>query len=323
MHNRILDLVVLTFLFVAFGIYSAPSSAQDGYPDRPIKLVVPWPAGAGTDVVQRLAAKVASAELHRNFVVTNKPGAAGVIGALEVEKALPDGYVLGGIASTVLLTQYTSTNPTDWNNYAPIATLTYDAAAIAVRADSRWKNLTDFLAYAKSHPGEVKVGHSGIGGFHHLFAAMLEEAAGVKFQFIPYKGGSESALATISGDIDATSADTSALFPLSSAGSLRVLGLAGEHRQSDFPGVPTYQEQGVDLKIGVRRLVVAPKGTPSEIINKLERAYLNAGKNPEFTNVHAGWQIDLKNASDTTKAMAQDDQKIRKAVDELGLRAKR
>lgn len=321
--DRPFPLVIPVLLLTACGFIATPAMAQAPYPDRSIRLVVPWPAGAGTDVVQRLAAQVAGADLGQSIVVMNKPGAAGVLGALDVEKAAPDGYTLGGIASTVLLTQYTSVNPTNWANYVPIATLTYDAAAIAVKADARWRTLTEFLAYAKAHPGEVKVGHSGAGGFHHLFAAMLESAAGVKFQFIPYKGGSESALATISGEIDATSADTSALFPLTKAGSLRALGLAAEKRQSDFPNTPTYQEQGVDLKIGVRRLVVAPKGTPPDVIAKLERAYLKAGGNPEFSGVHAGWQIDLKNAADTASAMAQDDLKIRKAVDDLGLRVKR
>lgn len=323
MNGRLAPLCFMLYFGAACMFGTIPAIAQSGPPDRAIKLVVPWPAGAGTDVVQRLAAKIVGAELRQNLIVTNKPGAAGVIGAREVEQAQPDGYTLGGIASTVLLTQYTSVSPTNWANYVPIATLTYDAAAIAVRSDSRWKSLSEFLAYAKSHPGKVKVGHSGIGGFHHLFAAMLEKATGAKFLFIPYKGGSESALATMARDIDGTSADSSALFPFSSAGTLRVLGLAGERRQSDFPDTPTYQEQGVDLKIGVRRLVVAPKGTPPDVITKFERAYLNAGKNPEFVNVRAGWQIDLMGSDDTAKAMEQDDSKIRTAVDIMNLRVKR
>lgn len=301
-------------------VLSTGSSAQDSYPSKPISLVVPWPAGAGTDVVQRAAARLVENEIGRNIVVHNKPGAAGVIGAREVENAPPDGYVLGGIASTVLLTQYTVPNPTDWKKYEPVATLTYDPAGIAVRVDSPFKTLRDLVEYAKASPGKLKVGNSGMGGFHHVFAVMLEQATGVKLEHIPFKGGSEIVVATLGGQIEAASADTSALYSQVQSGKLRLLGLASSKRHPIFPDVPTYIEQGIQVDIGVRRLIVAPKGTPDPVISKLEKAYLKAGNDPEFTKLKGGWVIDLKNARETAKAMESDDRQLRIIVEQAGLR---
>ena len=312
------------FLPLLLGLASVAASidvsSQEAYPTKPISLVVPWPAGAGTDVVQRAAARLVESQFGKNIVVVNKPGAAGVIGAREVETAAPDGYILGGIASTVLLTQYTVPNPTDWNKYEPIATLTYDPAGIAVRADSPFRTLNDLIQYARNNPAKLKIGNSGMGGFHHVFAVMLEKDAGIRLEHIPFKGGSEIVIATLGGQIEAASADSSALYTQVRAGKLRLLGLASNRRHPIFPDVPTYLEQGVNVNIGVRRLVVAPKGTPTAVIRRLEAAYLKAGGDPEFTKIQGGWVIDVKNAQETAKAMASDDLLLRKIVEEAGLR---
>jgi tripartite-type tricarboxylate transporter receptor subunit TctC len=311
------------FVALILASYAVAASAQDAYPSKPISLIVPWPAGAGTDVVQRAAARLVEAQLGRSIVVFNKPGAAGVIGAREIENAAPDGYTLGGIASTVLLTQYTVPNPTDWKKYQAIATLTYDPAAIAVRTDSPWKSLKELIDHAKSRPGVVTVGNSGMGGFHHVFSVVLEEAAGIKVNHIPFKGGTEIVLATLSGQLDAASADTSALYSQVQSGKLRLLGLASKTRHPMFPDVPTYAEQGIDIDIGVRRLVVAPRGTPAPIVAKLEQAYLKAAADPQFTKLKGGWVIDAKNAADTATAMENDDRRLSKIIDRAGLRVTR
>jgi len=309
----------------SFGFVLLPSlaDAQDRYPSKPVSLIIPWPAGAGTDVVQRAAARIVEAQIGKSIVVFNKPGAAGAIGAREVEGADPDGYTLGGIASTVLLTQYTSPNPTDWKKYEPVATLTYDPAAIAVRFDSRFKTLNDLVDYARSHPGDVTIGNSGTGGLHHIFAVMLQQAAGIKVTHVPFKGGSEIVVATLGGQIDAASADTSALYPQVQSGKLRLLGLASKSRHPMFVDVPTYVEQGIGVEIGVRRLVVAPKGTSASIVAKLEQSYLKAVGDPEFTKIKGGWVVDSKNASDTAAAMASDDRQLKRIVDQEGLHAKK
>lgn len=302
---------------------TATVAAQETYPTKPISLVVPWPAGAGTDVVQRAAARLVEEQLGQSIVVLNKPGAAGVIGARDVENAAPDGYTLGGIASTVLLTQYTSPNPTDWEKYTPIATLTYDPAAIAVRADSPWKSLSEFVEHAKGQSGRVTVGNSGTGGLHHIFAVVLEEASAIKVQHIPFKGGAPLVIGAIGGQIDAASADTSALYSQVQSGKLRLLGVAAQSRHPMFPTVPTFAEQGIDVDIGVRRLVVAPKGTAPAIVSKLEGAYLKAVADPAFLKIKGGWVVDPKNAADTATAMESDDRQLKSIVDRRGLRVKR
>ena len=311
------------FAILLFTTFASVVGAQDSYPNKPVLLVVPWPPGAGTDVVHRAAARLAEIELGKTIVVQNKPGAAGVIGSREIENAAPDGYLIGGMASTVLLTQYTALSPTDWKKYEPVAMLTFDPAGLAVRVDSPMKNLRDFIEYARANPGQVKVGNSGAGGFHHVSAALLENTAGIKLLNVPYKGSSDSVVATMGGQIDAVSADTSALYAQLQTGKLRLLGLASKDRHPMFPDVPTYAEQGLDIQIGVRRLVVTPKGTPAAIVSRLEKAYLKAAADPQFTKLKGGWIVDVMNARDTALAMERDDLQVRHIVDVAGLRVQK
>ncbi len=306
-------------LAVLLAFPGAWSVAQDRFPAKPITLVVPWPAGSGADVVHRGAARIAERHLGKPIVVVNRPGAAGTIGARLVEEALPDGYTLGGVASTVVITQYTSANPTNWARYESVATLTYDPAVVAVRADSNWKTLRDMIAFARSNPGQVRIGNAGTGGAHHLFAAMLESAAGMKLEHVPYKGSSEVVAGVLGGQVQLVSGDTSAVFSQIQSGQLRILGMATDARHPDFPTVTTYRDDGVDMVVGMRRLVVAPRGVPRPIIATLEDAYLKAVRDPDFTKVKGGWQPVGLNAADTARVMGEDDRMVRRLVEELKL----
>lgn len=297
-------LLVLVF-FLALSCFHA--KAEDKYPSKPITVIVPWPAGGGTDVVHRAAAKYAEKYLGQPMLIVNKPGAGGVIGAKIVENARPDGYTLGGITSTVLATQYTVTNPTNWDNNEPVFTLTLDPAAIAVRNESEWRTLKEFVAFAKAHPKELTVGNAGIGALHHLFAVALEDAAGVKFHNISYKGAAPAKTAVLGGHIDAISADTSALYAQVVSGQLRLLGVAADERHRGFPNMPTYKEQGIDLSIAMYRILTAPKGTPREIIETLENAYIKTMRNPEFMKLEGRWLMIGKGAEETARLMEKED----------------
>jgi tripartite-type tricarboxylate transporter receptor subunit TctC len=286
---------------------------------KPITLIVPWPAGSGADVVHRGAARIAERHLGKPIVVINRPGAAGTIGARFVEESTADGYTLGGVASTVVITQYTSANPTNWARYDPVATLTYDPALVAVRADSSWRTLRDMIAYAKANPGQVRIGNAGTGGAHHLFAAMLENAAGIKVEHFPYKGSSEVIVGVLGGQIQVVSGDTSAVYSQVQSGQLRILGMATDSRHADFPNVATYRDEGVDVVVGMRRLVVAPRGVPRPVIAALEEAYVKAVRDPEFTKVKGGWQPMALTAAETARVMGEDDRMVKGLVDQLKL----
>ncbi|MBN1106142.1 MAG: tripartite tricarboxylate transporter substrate binding protein [Deltaproteobacteria bacterium] len=289
-------------------LWSQATWAAGKYPQKPITMIIPWDAGGGTDLVHRAASKSAEEHLKQPIVIVNKPGAGGVIGSKMVENADPDGYTLGGITSTVLVTQYTAPNPTDWSKYEPVFTVTYDPGAIAVRKDSQWKSLKELIAYAKANPKKVKVGNAGIGALHHLFAVGLETEAGVEFHHIPYKGAGAAKVALLGNEVDAVSADTGAFYAQVVSGQLRLLGIAADQRFSGFPDTPTYKEQGVPLTIGMWRLVAAPKGTPKEVIKILVDAYSKAMKSQEIQKKQGQWILVGRGAEETGAVMKRDDQ---------------
>lgn len=299
---------IVFFLAGCVCLWSQATLAAGKYPEKPITMIIPWDAGGGTDLVHRTAAKYAEKYLKQPIIIVNKPGAGGVIGSKAVEDATPDGYTLGGITSTVLLTQYTAPNPTTWSKYEPIFTVTYDPGAMAVGKDSKWKSLKDMIAYAKANPKKVKVGNAGIGALHHLFAIALETEAGVRFHHIPYKGAGAAKVALLGNEVDVVSADTVAFYAQVVSGELRFLGIAADERFSGFPDTPTYKEQGVPLTIGMWRLVVAPKGTPKEVIKTLEDAYSKVMKSPEFQKMQGQWMLVGRGAEETAAVMTKDDQ---------------
>lgn len=287
--------------------YGGSIAAAENFPNKPITLIIPWDAGGGTDLVHRAAAKYAEEYLKQPILIVNKPGAGGVIGSKMIEDAKPDGYTLGGITSTVLLTQYTAPNPTNWSKYEPIFTITYDPGAIAVTKDSKWKSLKDLVGYAKANPKKVKVGNAGIGALHHLFAVALESEAGIELHHIPYKGAGAAKVALLGNEVDVVSADTGAFYAQVMSGELRYLGIAADQRFAGFPETPTYKEQGVPLTIGMWRLVAAPKGTPKEVLKVLEDAYAKAMKSPEFQKLQGQWMLVGRGAKETASVMEQDD----------------
>lgn len=277
--------------------------SQDKFPNRPMRLVIPFPPGGGTDVVHRAAAGLAEKTLGQPIVILNKPGAAGVIGALEIERAAPDGYTLGGIASTALLTQHTAQNANSWARMAPIVALTYDAAVIAVHPDSSWKSLGDLIAHAKANPGKLNIGNGGAGTLQHMFAIALEQRAGIDVAHIPYPGGGQAVTGLLGKQIDCISVDIATAYAHAQSGSIRLLGIAARERHPEFPDIPLYREQGVDLDIGIWRLIVAPAETPTAIIEQVRSAYTAAIRNPGFAKVAQGSQIVDMSLPDTIAAM--------------------
>jgi tripartite-type tricarboxylate transporter receptor subunit TctC len=261
--------------------------AQDTYPSRPIAMVVPFPPGGVADIVARPVGEAMSRVLNAPVVIENKPGAGGGIGMGYVAKAKPDGYtVLLALSSISILPEadkVTGRAPMyQLDQLVPIARLTADPTVLAVRADSPWKTLQDFIADAHKRPGVITYGSSGNYGTMHVPMEMLAASAGVKLLHVPYTGAGPAVVALLSGTVDALATGPSTVVQQVRSGKLRVLASWGDKRLASLPDVPTLTESGYDAVFFQWSGLFAPAGTPEPVIARLREAAHAAAVDPRF-----------------------------------------
>jgi len=271
-------------LLLIFLIYSVNCWAQaDSYPDRPVKLMVGYAPGGGTDLVARILGPSLGKALGQPIVIENKPSAGGSAAASYVAKAKPDGYtLLISSASSVLI--YPALNSkADYrlSELAPSAQLTIAPLVLAVNKDLGVKSVPQLIELAKSSPGKLNYSSSGIGSGPHFAAVLFNEVANVKMTHVPYKGGSPAVISVVSGDAQVTFATTPSVIPLIRSGQLLGLAVTSKEpsplmpnlpgmRASGLPNYETYQWNGI----------FAPAGTPQEIVNKIYAALKIAMNDP-------------------------------------------
>ena len=274
----------------------AAARAQGSYPERPVTMLLAFPAGGGTDVAARLLAKVMERELGQSIVVVNRPGAGGEIGFTELARARPDGYTIGFINTPTIQTIPIERPQARFrlDDFAPIANVVDDPGCIWVRPDSPFRGVADLVEAAKRRPGEISYGTSGIGSDDHLAMLALERIAGVRFLHIPFAGGAPVRTATLSKQIDLGVANAGEGVSDSRQGLLRALGIMAPQRWEGAPEVPTFREQGFDVVDGSMRGLAAPAGVPREILDRLARAARRAMADPEFVAGAQQLQLPLR-----------------------------
>ena len=269
------------FLFVAVlaSVLSAGTSAHaQSYPNRTIKLVVPFPAGGATDNAARLVAQRLQGSLGQSVIIENQGGAGGTIGTRQAAGAAPDGYTLlmasiGTFGSMPLLYKL-DFDPQ--RAFAPVATAVIDKSALVVRPSLPVKTIGELVAYAKAHPGQLTYG-SAIGIGPHFIVELFKIRSGTDIVHIPYRGGAPMVADLVAGQIDMTVNGKSVLLPQIQAGKLRALAVAAGERWSELPDVPTLVETGyMDTPYDTVFGVVVPAGTPAAVIAKLN-ATINDG----------------------------------------------
>ena len=261
--------------------------AQEKYPSKPVTLLVPFPPGGVADIVARSLAPALEKKWGQSVVVVNRPGAGGALGTGQLVNARPDGYTLLVALASV------STNPEQerinkrpaafqLNQLMPVARLSMDQMMLAVRAESKYKNLRDLLNDARAQPGKISYASSGVYGVYHVATSMFTHAAGVNMNHIPYNGGPPALMALLSGDVDVSLVTRSVGLPHLQSGKLRGLAAWGSEKWSDFPGVPSLKEQGFDADYQLWSGLFAPAGTPGEVVNVLRDAVRGAMDDPQF-----------------------------------------
>jgi tripartite-type tricarboxylate transporter receptor subunit TctC len=275
-------IAVALALTTLFGLPAAVPEAQD-FPTKPIELIIPFGPGGSHDLTARAVASVAHQYLGQPLLVVLKPGGGGAVGSQHVSRAKPDGYTLlfggSGPNTTFALVQKAPTGP---DQFVPVARINYSAPFLAVRADSSWKSLRELVDYTKKNPGKLNFANTGPWGAADLPMRMLARTGGFEYNNIPHDGGGPSLLAVLGGHADATFGFTAQLTPQVAAGKMRLLGITDVKRHPDFPNVPTMKEEGQDVVFTMWRSVLAPKGTPPAIVDKLETAFKKLSEDRSF-----------------------------------------
>jgi tripartite-type tricarboxylate transporter receptor subunit TctC len=255
---------------------SQPSRAQDDYPNRVIRIVNPYVAGSTTDVLARALATGLSSRLGQQFIVENKPGAGGALGAVSVVRAEPDGYTLLFAPALVLSVYPQARADTGYKPDAlvPVCQTFTNAMALAVRPDSPIKNIADLVAAAKEKPGALNYGHQGVLTIPHLAMEEFLQTASVEIKDIPFRGEPLVLTDLIGGRIDVASI----VLGSASGQNIRVIGIFAETRHPSFPDVPTVKEQGYDVSPASFGGLLAPPGTPASVLAKLASACAGAAK---------------------------------------------
>lgn len=301
------------------------ASAQEAYPSKPITLVVPFPPGGVADIVARPAADALGRVLGAPVVIENKAGAGGGIGMAYVAKAKPDGYtLLLALSSISILPEADKIigRPPMYqlDQLVPIARLTADPTVLAVRADSRWKTLQEFVADARKRPGAISYGSSGNYGTMHVPMEMFASDAGVKLLHVPYTGAGPAVVGLLGGSIDAVASGPSTVIQHVKAGTVRVLASWGDHRLASLPDVPTLSESGFNAVFFQWSGLFAPAGTPAPVLAKLRDAARITASDPRFVAALATVETPVQylDAPELQRFWDADAQKLGAVVRRVG-----
>ena len=271
MHKVIYALLALVSLSFV------PSYVQaQTYPDKPIKLIVPWPPGGGADVVSRLLSKAVGDDLGTQIIIDNRGGAAGNIGATAAARSAPDGYtVVFAYSGTHSINRHLyKTMPFEESDFAPLVFVASVPQLLTVRVDSPYKSVADVIAAAKANPGKLTYGSSGNGAINHLAGQMFADMAGVKLQHVPYKGGAPATNAILSGEIDLIFGEPAPLLPHVKGGKLRALAVTSAKRSPGVPDLPTIAEVAVPgYEVTSWNGFLVPAGTPAAAIKRLNASF--------------------------------------------------
>jgi tripartite-type tricarboxylate transporter receptor subunit TctC len=255
------------FALAACGLVQAQE-----YPARPVKVIVPFPAGGSADILARLIAQGLGDKLGQQFVVENRAGAAGNLGTDAVAKAAPDGYTLGLSTSGPLANNkflYKSMPYDPEKAFAPVVLVGEIPLVIVAHPGVPAKNLKEFVELARANPGRNSVGHPGNGTIGHLALELMKANTKADLLAVPYKGDTPAMTDLLGGTIQAISAPVSAFIPNIQAGKLTALAVTSKARFQGLPNVATALEQGIDLEASVWFAMVAPAGTPKTIVDRI------------------------------------------------------
>jgi tripartite-type tricarboxylate transporter receptor subunit TctC len=295
------------------------TSVLAAYPDRPIKLIVPWGAGGDTDVIYRALQPLLQKQLGETVVIANVGGASGTKGAKEAKDSPADGYTIFAVHDSIHSTYWTGVADVAWTDFEPICLVSSTPSILTAAPKTPWKDFKSFLADAKKRPGQITVGAT-LGSTSHFFPALIEKATGIKFKYVPYEGTAGRMNALLGSHIDLGESNLTQKGK-ADAGHIRFLAIATDQRSDEIPDVPTLKEMGVDVTYAVNRGLLAPKGTPADVLGKLRSACGAAAQDPAFAKAMKlqGTLVHYLAAKEYVDFLKADDKLNHDLAKELGM----
>jgi tripartite-type tricarboxylate transporter receptor subunit TctC len=262
-----------------------PRPAQAAFPDRPVRIIVPFAAGTSSDFQARMIGERMAPVLRQPVIVENRAGAGGVVGADAVAKAAPDGYTLllgsnGPLTNAPVLQARLPYDPD--RDFAAVAMISRSPVTLSVRADSPFRTVADVVAAARAKPGDHSIGSSGQGSATHFLIEQVMAAAGISLTHVPYRGSSQSVPDLIAGNIPLVMAEISTILPLWQSGRARILAMSSAGRMPIAPEIPTLIEQGLNLTGGSWAGLVTAAGAPPEAVAALSAAVQAGLREPAY-----------------------------------------
>jgi tripartite-type tricarboxylate transporter receptor subunit TctC len=312
-------------LAAPLSLLAAPAFAQGAWrPDRPIRLIIPWPPGGSSDAQLRSLAEVAARVFGTPVVSENRGGAGGTLHAVHLAReARPDGFTIGQMHFSVIRRPFLVRQP-QWDvnrDFTHIIGLTGWLFGIAVRADSPWRTMADMIAEARRRPGQISFATSGIATTNHLAMEQIAEQERVEFLHVPFRGASEGVPAVLSGQVHMI-ADSSTWAPQVEAGQMRLLSVWSAERARRFPDVPTLRESGYDLVVTSNYGLSGPPNMDAGIVRALHDGFREALMSPENTRVRD--QFDMPtvymNSAEYTDFIRSRAELERALITRLGIR---
>ena len=304
------------------GAALSPSIARaQAFPSRPIKYLCPWPAGGSTDAVIRAIAESAGRALNQTVIVENKPGAGGMLGAIEMLNARPDGYTLTQIPQGVFRIPHMQKVPYNpLTDFTWIACLTGYTFGLVVPADSPIRSIADLVAWARARPGEFTYGSTGTGTSPHLAIEEFAQRAGIRLNHIPFKGNAENMQAVLGGHVMSAS-DATGWGPHVESGRLRLLATYGSRRTKRWPQVPTLDELGYKTVSDSPFGVCGPKGMDPAVVRVLHDAFKKTLDDPTVLAVFDRYDqtVIYKDTAEYTRFARESFEAERATIERLGL----
>ncbi|MFQ3236491.1 MAG: tripartite-type tricarboxylate transporter receptor subunit TctC [Paraglaciecola sp.] len=318
----IIKKTVIAFAAITIVAASLASQAQSAsFPEKNVTVICPWSAGGGTDTIIRGLSRSTEAFLGKDITVVNKTGGGGAIGHSAGVNARADGYTVAMVTFELLSLPPQGLVPFTYKDYDLLMRVNMDAAALTVPADAPYNTVSEFVAYAKANPKEIKVGHAGPGSVWHLAGSIFADKADIDLSYVPFNGGAPAVTALVGNHIHAVSVSPAEVQGQVQAGTLKILAVMSDERNPGFPDVPTMREAGYDVVFGTWRGLAVPKSTPEEAKVILHDAFKKGMETDEFQKFarDAGLGLAYLNAEDWSKDLSVAAESVAKTMNDLGL----
>jgi len=274
-------LFIISFVLVLLVLSSLIAWAE--YPEKPIKMIIPFGAGGGNDVEARVLQPYLEEELGVPVVIINKPGGGGQVGSIYLSNQKPDGYQIGMDTFPSLITRIVLYDtPYTINDFDYIGSQTEAPKMLCVRNDSPFDTIEDFIEYAKEHPGEITISNAGTGSSGWFAQMALEKITDIDIVEVPFGGTSKAISAFLGGHVMAISPSLNFVYSFVQNNQAKLLAVMAKERHPDFPEIPTFKEKGYNLLQASVRGVLAPAGLPEDVLAKLRDAFDKSFNNPKF-----------------------------------------